>query len=566
MTMDISRQEYYKKLRSTESSAVDGNNLETSSTRGHGFSETVSELTIAIKLDHVRVVFIFWSAGEIDWPIFRIGCNATEEIVRLLTLHKFAGHRRILLQCSEDQGTQILKEHYLEPESANCSDLSTISAHKLVHEYGPFQREPVIRLTHVPKKNYFRKNGSVFYKNLFHTAAEFAREQRGKMKLACAVIDDLIPWMDVKIDQRIGQLVLHTGTEAEMLGLIFNHLNFTWEWGIPMKNGSFDGLIGELSENRADIVANILAISRARMKFVDFTKPYLYEYTTFVTRKPDEISKAYAIAKPFSDQTLKRKEYSLLWDRLQSTDHRGPGILTNATSRTAVISAVQEKKRAHIVGKIICTGILLQNGLEEMAVVSPGMNILTQMMGVAVRKGSPLLPVVDQMISRMLAAGLIDFWTRHSLAKSRQEYGLNTGPSSKEEKTMALKLEHTYAAFFVLGIGTALSCFVFLKVNQDDVQCAGVPQRAEHGFEIDVALDSGSMQQGKLYLTPRPHYHPDKSLGQVHNHDALLGLPETGEQQTFRWSHILTERNAVSLKSSSQLLSEVLIVSFATFV
>ncbi|CAG0920516.1 unnamed protein product [Notodromas monacha] len=334
MTMEISRQEYYKKLRSTESSAVDGNNLDTSLTRGYGFSETDSELTIAIKLDHLQGIF---------------------------------------------------------------DDQVSVS---------------------------------------------------GK------------PCCGFQVPTLLGIRVSRISSFISLeLYLVPNQ-----EWGIQMKNGSFDGLIGELSENRADIVANILAISRARMKFVDFTKPYIFEYTTFVTRKPDEISKAYAIAKPFSDQTLKRKEYSLLWDRLQSSDHRGPGILTNAPSRAGVISAVQEKKRAHIVGKI-CTGILLQMGLEEMAVMSPGMNMLSQMMGVAVRKGSPLLPVVDQMISRMLAAGLIDFWTRRSLAKSRQEYGVNnfSGPSSKEEKIMALKLEHNYAAFFVLGIGTALSCFVFLS-------------------------------------------------------------------------------------------------------
>ena len=52
-------------------------------------------------------------------------------------------------------------------------------------------------------------------------------------------------------------------------------------WG-ENRNGSFTGLVGELQQDRSDIGWADLFLVPDRMKYIDYTAPYIVEYASFM--------------------------------------------------------------------------------------------------------------------------------------------------------------------------------------------------------------------------------------------------------------------------------------------
>ncbi|EDV24468.1 uncharacterized protein TRIADDRAFT_14565, partial [Trichoplax adhaerens] len=68
------------------------------------------------------------------------------------------------------------------------------------------------------------------------------------------------------------------------------------------KNGTWNGLIGELVEKKADLAFADLTITAEREEVVEFTKPYLNMDATALLKKKniDEVNRVFAFTRPFS--------------------------------------------------------------------------------------------------------------------------------------------------------------------------------------------------------------------------------------------------------------------------
>jgi hypothetical protein len=91
-----------------------------------------------------------------------------------------------------------------------------------------------------------------------------------------------------------------------LLSTLSQYFNFTWSsiyannvWGNKLPNGSWNGMIGDVYNGKADMALGDLSLTYARKSAVDFSIPYLYTPVTFLTRNDLRLSKI-AILKPFN--------------------------------------------------------------------------------------------------------------------------------------------------------------------------------------------------------------------------------------------------------------------------
>lgn len=96
------------------------------------------------------------------------------------------------------------------------------------------------------------------------------------------------------------------GSEGELIKICAQALKFSYKlvfsrdgWG-SFENGKWNGVIGIVYRNEADIAITKIGESYQRHQYVDFSFPYAMEEFTFGTRKPSLKLSAYAIVHPFS--------------------------------------------------------------------------------------------------------------------------------------------------------------------------------------------------------------------------------------------------------------------------
>ncbi|GFY59482.1 uncharacterized protein TNIN_436151 [Trichonephila inaurata madagascariensis] len=97
------------------------------------------------------------------------------------------------------------------------------------------------------------------------------------------------------------------GIEGKFLAIILKALRVSCEfvfppdeeWGRPLENGNWTGMIGEVQRGDADIAINFIAPSAERMEIVDFSNPYAVTEVTFAIEKPGTVSPALAFLYPF---------------------------------------------------------------------------------------------------------------------------------------------------------------------------------------------------------------------------------------------------------------------------
>lgn len=93
-----------------------------------------------------------------------------------------------------------------------------------------------------------------------------------------------------------------------MADLYSTALNFSYElisdkegnFGSILPNGSFNGVIGMLVREEADIAISALGITEKRLEVVKYSFPYFIDAYTFATKTPDFAPKFLTIVYPFS--------------------------------------------------------------------------------------------------------------------------------------------------------------------------------------------------------------------------------------------------------------------------
>ncbi|NP_001096470.1 glutamate receptor ionotropic, delta-1 precursor [Xenopus tropicalis] len=105
----------------------------------------------------------------------------------------------------------------------------------------------------------------------------------------------------------LGQPKRYKGFSIEILDELSNRLGFKYEiyqapdgkYGHQLSNGSWNGMIGELINKRADIAISAITITPERENVVDFTKRYLDYSVGILIKKPEERINIFSLFAPF---------------------------------------------------------------------------------------------------------------------------------------------------------------------------------------------------------------------------------------------------------------------------
>ncbi|OCT71958.1 hypothetical protein XELAEV_18034936mg [Xenopus laevis] len=105
----------------------------------------------------------------------------------------------------------------------------------------------------------------------------------------------------------LGQPKRYKGFSIEILDELSNRLGFKYEiyqapdgkYGHRLSNGSWNGMIGELINKRADIAISAITITPERENVVDFTKRYLDYSVGIMIKKPEERINIFSLFAPF---------------------------------------------------------------------------------------------------------------------------------------------------------------------------------------------------------------------------------------------------------------------------
>lgn len=100
-----------------------------------------------------------------------------------------------------------------------------------------------------------------------------------------------------------------SGYVFDIINILADSLNFSYivedekekMYGIE-KNGTWNGLIGKLQSDKADIAAADISWSPERTKVVEFTFPIFPEYVTFAYKAPKSLSRAWILFETYSHQ------------------------------------------------------------------------------------------------------------------------------------------------------------------------------------------------------------------------------------------------------------------------
>lgn len=113
----------------------------------------------------------------------------------------------------------------------------------------------------------------------------------------------------VHLNKTQGYYKIIGGLEGELIKLCAQALKFSHKaipandgaWG-NFVNGTWNGAIGMVYRNEADLAISKFAISKIRLKYFDFSYPYLIEELTFATQMPHFKRQTDAIIRPFTNE------------------------------------------------------------------------------------------------------------------------------------------------------------------------------------------------------------------------------------------------------------------------
>ncbi|XP_069045115.1 glutamate receptor ionotropic, delta-1 isoform X3 [Lepisosteus oculatus] len=105
----------------------------------------------------------------------------------------------------------------------------------------------------------------------------------------------------------LGQPKRYKGFSIDVLDALAKNLGFKYEiyqvsdskYGTQLPNGSWNGMIGELINKRADLAVSAITITPERESVVDFTKRYMDYSVGILLRKPEEKINIFSLFAPF---------------------------------------------------------------------------------------------------------------------------------------------------------------------------------------------------------------------------------------------------------------------------
>ncbi|XP_067881332.1 glutamate receptor ionotropic, delta-1-like, partial [Heterodontus francisci] len=105
----------------------------------------------------------------------------------------------------------------------------------------------------------------------------------------------------------LGQPKRYKGFSIDVLDALAKNLGFKYEiyqamdhkYGSQLPNGSWNGMIGELINKKADIAVSAITITPERESVVDFSKRYMDYFVGILLKKPEEKINIFSIFAPF---------------------------------------------------------------------------------------------------------------------------------------------------------------------------------------------------------------------------------------------------------------------------
>ncbi|XP_076372835.1 putative glutamate receptor [Tachypleus tridentatus] len=118
---------------------------------------------------------------------------------------------------------------------------------------------------------------------------------------------DTFPFFVHEYDSN-GKLHVKDGIDVKIIQALAQKFNFRLRhvpsidkrFGAKLSNGSWNGLIGMVRRQEAEIAISDLGMSNARAEVIDYTYPYVKDQINFLVQAPREKPRALAIIRPFS--------------------------------------------------------------------------------------------------------------------------------------------------------------------------------------------------------------------------------------------------------------------------
>lgn len=163
---------------------------------------------------------------------------------------------------------------------------------------------------------------------------------------------------------------------------------------------SWDGIIEGLRASRYDGILGSMGITEARQQIVDFSDPYYYSGPQLIVRKDSNITGIRDLGK---DQTV-----ALVTGTTFENDARNAGITAklyeddNQTLMELINGRVDGVLTDRIVG---LNAMEKMKGGDQLMLAGPVLR--SEAMGIAFRKGSPLLSMVNRILKDMRSDGTL---------------------------------------------------------------------------------------------------------------------------------------------------------------
>ncbi|KAL9962089.1 hypothetical protein ACROYT_G031159 [Oculina patagonica] len=190
--------------------------------------------------------------------------------------------------CSQINGSAItLKDTDVMLTCIRKVNLDGLTGPVLFNEFGK-RKEIELDILNL-RNNVFERTGTwnstkgaVLFEKILHNVESLpTRESVHGAKLRVAVVEDA-PFVMKK--KHVDGSFSYEGYCIDLLNGLARNLKFTYEiypspdglYGGETKNGTWNGMIGELIRKRADVAVAALTITERREKVVDFSVPYLH--------------------------------------------------------------------------------------------------------------------------------------------------------------------------------------------------------------------------------------------------------------------------------------------------
>ncbi|KAK3853995.1 hypothetical protein Pcinc_039494 [Petrolisthes cinctipes] len=132
------------------------------------------------------------------------------------------------------------------------------------------------------------------------------QQQKKVMTTVRVAAEEWVPHIGVSQDIH-GNITIR-GPMANLLTLLAKAINFRYTlvrppdgaWGIPTEGGDWNGMIGMVKRNEADLALGPFGLTYSRSRVVDFSSPILIDYYRILVRRPRPETDPIGFLRPFT--------------------------------------------------------------------------------------------------------------------------------------------------------------------------------------------------------------------------------------------------------------------------